>query len=795
LQALLTGHGYSVTLAVDGSEALAAARKNQPDIIITDILMPGMDGYSLCRQWKQDEKLKGIPLVFYTATYTDPKDEEFALSLGADRFILKPQEPQVLLDMIVEVIEEQRTGRLNPSHEAAIDETVYFKKYNETLIRKLEDKLVQLESANASLEREIAERKEAEEMLRKSEAELQCIFETPLHGVLAVDVHGKTIKVNRRFAEMWHISPSVLESKDKNLLLDCVQNQLIEPEVFIGKVQALYQSNEEIMDTVAFKDGRIYERYSTPLMMADSIIGRVWFFRDITEHRRVEDERARLAMAVESIPEAVIVTDTEGTIQYVNPAFEQITGYARSETIGNNPRMLKSGKQDDAFYKRLWETVAGGQVWSDRFVNKRKDGTLYDEEATISPVLDAAGHTTHYVGIKRDISDRIAAELRQQQAQKLEAVGTLAGGIAHDFNNILGIILGYGQMLLLDLPEDSPMREEVDQILAASERAKNLVRQILTFSRHGKEERQPLRLDLIVAEAVKFLRASIPSTILIRADVDRTCPMVLADPTQMHQILMNLCTNAYHAMQDQGGELNIDLKPFQVDSVFAETHPGLSEGAYVLLSVSDTGSGIDPSVMNRIFDPFFTTKPQGQGTGLGLATAHGIVSSHGGVISVYSELGKGSTFHVYLPSIESGADDAPLTDEPIRGGHENILVVDDEPALARALDATLKRFGYTVVALTNSAEALTLFRSQPRRFDLIVTDQTMPGMTGEALAKEILSLRPGMPIIISTGFSNHMTSEKAEQLGIAGFLMKPAQARQIAKLVREVLDKSLEKPS
>ncbi len=510
--------------------------------------------------------------------------------------------------------------------------------------------------------------------------------------------------------------------------------------------------------------------------------------QDITEQKRAEEERSRLGIALEQAAEAVLVTDAQGAITYVNPAFERITGYLRGEVTGENPRILKSGVQDEAFYNDLWQILGRGEVWSGRLQNKKKDGQSYTAEMTISPVVDEYGHVVSYVALQRDITEQIALERRLIQSQKLEAIGTLAGGIAHDFNNILGAILGYGQLVADALPKDSEPQADMGELLKAASRATDLVRQILTFSRQTEEERQAVEIGLIVKEALKLLRPSLPATIEIRTEInDRDCA-VFADPSQIHQVLMNLCTNAYHAMQASGGTLTVVVQPLSADRTLAEARPGLHEGEYVLLTVSDTGHGIAQEVLDKIFEPFFTTKPQGEGTGMGLATVHGIVTSHGGTISVYSEVGAGTTFHVYLPRAEIDLSEPSSSLETVRGGHERVLVVDDEVALVRLLERTLRQLGYEVAAVTRAEEGLAAFRADPDGFDLVITDQTMPRMTGAELAVEIKKVRPELPIIVTTGHTGEPLKEQLLHAGMAAILPKPATFADVARVVRSALD-------
>lgn len=384
-----------------------------------------------------------------------------------------------------------------------------------------------------------------------------------------------------------------------------------------------------------------------------------------------------------------------------------------------------------------------------------------------------------------DERDRFEAELRQ--AQKMEAIGALAGGIAHDFNNILTAIMGYAQLAEQDLEKDSLPYKNLQEVLKASYRARDLVKQILTFSRQAAQQLQPVKVKLLIRETLKLLRASLPSTIEIRQDIGSEAK-VLSDPTQIHQIMMNLCTNAAYAMRGKGGILEVNLKDQELEADSIPRHPDLKPGKYLLLEVTDTGHGIPPSIMDRIFDPFFTTKEQGAGTGMGLSVVHGIVKSLGGAITVYSDVGKGSTFRVYMPSVAEEEIIQPEGELSIPGGKERILFVDDEVSIAAAVTEILQRLGYDVVSKTQAIEALKLFQTRPHDFDLVITDMTMPKMTGDELAKEVLRIRGDVPVIICTGFSAKLTEEGAKEIGIRAVVMKPFDAADLARTVRKVLD-------
>jgi PAS domain S-box-containing protein len=516
---------------------------------------------------------------------------------------------------------------------------------------------------------------------------------------------------------------------------------------------------------------------------------------DITEKRRKENELRRLASAIDQAAESIMITDADGAIVFVNPSFERITGYRRADVLGHTSRMLQNSVDDRDLYNEVWDTLSAGHTWIGQMTNRRKDGSRYIEKGTISPVFNQDGDIINFVSVCNDVTDELQLEAKLSQAQKMEAIGTLAGGIAHDFNNILFPMVGFTEMLKEDMPAESPLQEYVADILAGALRARDLVQQILAFSRQSNQERTAIRIQHIFKETIKLTRASLPSNIEIRTNIDAACPPILADPTQIHQIIMNLITNAYHAMEPDGGVLTLTLKPCTLASGNPE-HPMLDAGDYVRLSVSDTGRGIDAALHARIFEPYFTTKAEGKGTGLGLSVIHGIVTAYQGDIQVKSQPGRGTAFHILLPSMKRDSEKtAPVSEEPIQGGTERILLVDDEPPIVTMAGKMLRRLGYAVTSYTASDAALTAFRDDPTRFDLVVTDMTMPGMTGDRLTLAIKRIRPDIPVVLCTGFSNLIDETRAAELGIAGFVFKPILKRDIAETIRKALDDASEKPS
>jgi|GEM_PF-1913095 len=409
-------------------------------------------------------------------------------------------------------------------------------------------------------------------------------------------------------------------------------------------------------------------------------------------------------------------------------------------------------------------------------------------EDELGRLTEAFNELSESLRKRNEENSQLEGQLRQ--AQKLEALGTLAGGIAHDFNNVLSPIFGYTEMSLEQLQQNDPLYHNLSQVLSAAGRARDLVKQILAFSRQSQKEKIPLQIQIVVKEALKLLRASLPATIEMIEKIDNKCGPVLADPTDIHRILMNLGTNAYHAMREHGGRLEVAVEEKELTGSEVERLSlHMSPGRYVKLSVSDTGIGMDEETLQRIFDPYFTTKPSGEGTGMGLSMVHGIVKACGGEIQVVSKEGNGTFFSVYLPRIEKPAGSfGPNSARSVPGGRERVLLVDDEAEIAYMLKQMLENLGYRVTVLTSSMEALDVFAADPGRFDLIVTDQTMPNMTGDELAAQAILLRRDIPVILCTGFSEIITEEQARKKGIHGFLMKPVLKGKMAQTIREVMD-------
>ncbi len=517
---------------------------------------------------------------------------------------------------------------------------------------------------------------------------------------------------------------------------------------------------------------------------------------EILRREQAEREQARLATAIDQSAETVIVTDPAGVIQYVNPAFERNSGYSRSEIIGQNVFALKSGEQPPEFHQQLFQTLREGRSWQGHFVNKRKDGSIYEEDATISPVRTPSGELTNYVSVQRDVTREMMLKQQLLQAQKLEALGTLAGGVAHDFNNILGAILGFADLARSDLPVGHPAGESLQEIIYGARRAQELVRQILAFSRKLEQSRQPMDLVKVVRNAIKFIRPSLPASIEIKTRFEPDVAPVLIDVTQINQILLNLASNAAHAMENRQGTLEIRVFEDVLEPRRIEQLVGCKPGPHVVMAVSDTGSGIAPEVLPHLFEPFFTTKSVGKGTGLGLSVVHGIVKEHGGDISVQSKIGQGTTMFVYFPKyMEPLPSETPEGQWTLTGKTDlfkgKLLAVDDEPALVLYAKRVLEMVGFQVIGVSDAREALKFFQEEPGEFVLVLTDLTMPGMTGLEMAQAMRQTRPDLPIILWTGYSDKCNLENskasAETLGVDELLSKPVSIEQLIRAVKNTL--------
>ncbi|MCP4350761.1 MAG: response regulator [Desulfobacterales bacterium] len=750
-----------IITAQSAEKGLAQALKNPPDVAVIDVQMPGMNGIEMCRRLKSDKSTANIPVILLTAHRTTPQIKTEALNAGADEFISKPIDNAELVARIRVMLR----------------------------IKKAEDTL-RLEKDR--LEDAVRERTK---QLQESNERYLAMFENMLNGVSVF----KPVKNGENFIIV-----------DFNKAAEQIEK--IKKQDIIGKkVLDVFPGMQESGLLKVFRDvnktGKA-EHYPVFMYKDDRLSGWrenlvyklpsgeiVAIYSDETEQMMTKlelvDSEIRYRTLFDNANDAIFVRDFDGKILDVNLLACEYLGYTREELIQMSTDDIIDPKQAPFVQDRLKKLREIGSLVFETS-HKRKDGDIVPIESS-SCVIEYA-QKPFMLTIARDISERRQAEQERaklqnqlRQAQKMQAIGTLAGGIAHDFNNILFPIIGYIEMTMDDVPEGRALRN-LKEVLKSANRARELIQQILTFSRQSDQELRPLRIESIIKEALRLLRSSIPATIKIRQRVER-CGLIMADPTQIHQIIMNLCTNAYHAMIENGGVLEVTMNEmgFHLDDISA--YPDMKPGLYLKVTVSDTGCGIKKDIIERVFDPYFTTKEKGKGTGLGLSVVHGIVKSHSGHITVSSNPGVGTAFNVYLPMIET--DSSPqekVAEEPLRGGNERILLVDDEKQIVEMETQMLERLGYKVTALKSSPEALDIFSKNPKDFDLVITDMTMPEMTGMELSRNLMLIRPDIPIILCTGFNEIITEEKAKSIGIREFVMKPVLRSKIAKIIRQILE-------
>ena len=635
--------------------------------------------------------------------------------------------------------------------------------------------------------RDITDRKRAEETLRITERRYRSLFDSNVIGIHIGNSSGLIKEANDRFLDMFGFTRAELEA-GKVRWDSMTPPDWKHGDEFIVQETRANGICSSVEKEFRHRDGRRVPVRLTVAILDDNGGDGITLIEDITERKQRERELSRLATAVEQTADSIVITDAEGTIQYVNPAFERITGYSEAEVLGQNPRMLKSGKTDPAVYRDLWETIGNGKVWTGQLTNKRKDGTLFEERVTISPIRDDCGKIVSYIAVKQDITNQIKLEQQLRQSQRLEAIGQLAGGVAHDFNNLLTAILGYSDLTLAKLDANDRIAHNVREIKKAGERAAGLTRQLLAFSRKQILAPRVIDLNLIISDLNKMLRRLIGEDIELTTNCAHDLGTVKADPTQIEQVIMNLVVNARDAMP-KGGKLIIETRNVTLDSDYVADHQTVETGEYVLLAVTDTGCGMDAGTQARIFEPFFTTKEVGKGTGLGLSTIYGIVKQSGGYVWVYSELGRGTTFKIYLPRIDEATPSADKRPEPgtIEKGSGTLLLVEDDPSVRGVTARLLEAAGYTVIEADSGRQALDIVEQTTEAIDLVITDVVTPEMSGRELAERLATLIPKTRVLFVSGY----TDDAIVRTGIVdkniAFLEKPFTPQILARKVAEML--------
>ncbi|OGD18394.1 MAG: hypothetical protein A2W03_06705 [Candidatus Aminicenantes bacterium RBG_16_63_16] len=647
---------------------------------------------------------------------------------------------------------------------------------------------------------DITSRKRAEQALRESEERLRRAQEIAHLGSWELDLVSNRLTWSDEVFRIFGMKPGEFGATYQAFLDAVHPDDRVAVDAAYSGSLAEGRDSYEIEHRIVRRDNGeiriVHEKCEHQRDATGRVVRSIGMVHDVTEAKKgealrqalAEQERFRLGAAVEQASDSVVMLDLDGRIQYVNAAFESVNRLPRDRAVGRSYFEFLSGDPSTVVVR---EAVVKGQAWHGHSTRSIAGGRPVELEITISPAADPSGKIIGGLVTEKDVTQENALQRQVRQSQKMEALGTLAGGITHDFNNILSTIFINTELAMLDLDPTNPARRSLPLVLQAANRGKELVKQIITFSRQREWDRKPLEVAPIVKEGMKFLHSTVSKDITIHETIASDCGPVLADPSQVHQILVNLCQNAALAMAGCPGHLEVKLEPIEVDTALAARHPDLKPGPYVRLTVADTGCGMTAELMERIFEPFFTTRKHGEGSGLGLAVVHGIVKSYYGAITVYSEPGKGSVFNVYIPRLagEALVGERGKRIRPERG-KEHILLVEDEEAQLMGMARLLGRLGYRVTAKPSGRTALTAFKKKPDGFDLVITDQAMPRMTGVELAGALVKVRPDIPVILCTGFSEKVNGETVGHDGIRSFVMKPFTVQEISRHIRAALKKT-----
>jgi len=635
--------------------------------------------------------------------------------------------------------------------------------------------------------RDITARKRAEEESDRALALLRATLDSTADGILTIGSDRKILAYNEAFVKMWRIPADILAAKDDNLAIKCVLSQLQAPEHFLAKVRHLYDfPMKESFDVLDFKDGRVFERLSRPMLLEGRAIGRVWSFRDITERKRAEEQIAEQAALLDKAQDAIVVRDLTGNVQFWNKAAERMYGWTREEVIGQNVLQILH-TDPDKFDELTAITVRQGE-WYGELQHVTREGHRLIAEVRCTLIRDNEGHPKSILSINTDVTEKKKLESQFMRAQRMESVGTLAGGIAHDLNNILTPIMM--SIELLRQTATDPQAQRIIETIAVSSRCgADIVRQVLSFARGLESQRVEVQPIDLLKDIEIIIKDTFPKSIRLELSLPDNSWKILADSTHLHQIFLNLCLNARDAMP-HGGTLRIAVENVTLEKQPAATHLQGKAGRYVVINITDSGTGIPPAILDKIFEPFFTTKEIGKGTGLGLSTVLAIVKSHEGFVSVSSEPGQGTTFKVYFPAIDPSIRDQKnvAARQTLPCGHgETVLIIDDEAAVLAVTSETLEAFGYRTLLAHDGEEAMALYERHRDGIDVVLTDMAMPNMDGAATIHALVKIDPAIKIIVASGSETSGSVVIASEASIRHFLAKPYTASTLLETLQNIL--------
>ncbi|HWR96806.1 MAG TPA: response regulator [Candidatus Methanoperedens sp.] len=775
LQKNLEHAGHTVVGAVNGRDALEKAREHRPDLIVSDILMPEMDGFGLCREIKSDERLRGKPFVFYTATYVDPADERLALSLGASRFILKPAENEEFLRIIDEVVREAHQGDLPVPDKPLADQAKLRKTHENRVGEKLDKKIRELAAAR--------------EQFREVERSYQDLFSSMRDVIVVADLERTITDANQpALRDLFGYELDEIKGRKTRVLYADDEGYRRLGAMIFSKADP----SEAVVTEADFrkKDGSVFPGELSAQKLKDAngnLIGNIGIIRDITERKRAEVFLRRI---IDSIGEGIAVVDREYRVILANSAYcgrevspPVFEGRYCYEVLRNQPGPChESGIECPAT-----KTFKTGKPGAASFTHPAGRGRAIAREIMTFPMMDASGEVTAVIEVTKDVTEQRSLEAQLRQAQKMEAVGRLAGGVAHDFNNMLGVIIGHAEIGLLRVAPPDPLCRDFLEIRKAALRSADLTRQLLAFSRKQVVSPHVLDLNRVIEDQRRMLGRLVGEDIELRFVPAVDLWKIRIDPSQVDQILANLAVNARDAITGVG-TITVETANVTLDVAYCRAVQ-VTPGDYVLIAFSDTGCGMDAATSERIFEPFFTTKEEGKGTGLGLSTVYGIVRQQEGDIHVYSQPGLGTTFKIYLPRCrEEGEQTVEEPKVMALAGSETVLLVEDEVQILVLAQEILERYGYMVLAARTPGEACLMAEKHPGSIHLLLTDVVMPGMNGRELCERVAAIKPGIKVLFMSGYTADIIAHRGVIDEGVEFIQKPFSVASLAEKVRAVLD-------